>query len=260
MTHTAAEQANRRVICAVATAALSLVAVACRHAEDPAAAAERRLAQIGAELTPGNAPAPREGLAAAILIDVSGSMLDKVEGPDGRQMRKIDIARRAANDLVTHFSRYAKDHPEEPVLLGIYEFSERRRQPDCRPIVPMAAPDPDRAATAIASMEAEGGTPIGSAMIAGKRALDATGVARRHLLVVTDGANTAGFEPEHVAVAINRRPEVERPSLYFVAFDVEEARFQGVREAGGLLLPAANARDLNVTLDSLLRGKILVER
>lgn len=251
---------NRRVICAVTGAACGLFAIACRDAEDTAAATQRRLARIEAELAPGNAPAPREGLAAAILIDVSGSMDDKVEGPDGRQQRKIDIARRAANDLVAQFSRYAQDHPQEPVLLGIYEFSERGGKPDCRPIVPMAAPDPARASAAIEAMDAQGGTPIGNAMIAGKLALDATGVTRRHLLVVTDGANTDGFEPEDVAVAIGRRPEVERPSLYFVAFDIDEARFQAVREAGGLLLPAANARDLNVTLDSLLRGKILVER
>ena len=30
--------------------------------------------------------------------------------------------------------------------------------------------------------------------------------------------------------------------------------------AGGLVLPAANARELNDTLDSLLRGNILLEK
>ena len=32
-----------------------------------------------------------------------------------------------------------------------------------------------------------------------------------------------------------------------------------VREAGGLVLAAANAQELNATLNSLLTGKILVE-
>ena len=109
-------------------------------------------------------------------------------------------------------------------------------------------------------MKANGGTPIGNAMIAAKRELDATGLTRRHLLVVTDGENTEGFAPERVAAAINRRPEAERPSLYFVAFDVEANRFQRVKDAGGLVLGAANAKELNATLDSLLRGQILLEK
>jgi Mg-chelatase subunit ChlD len=124
----------------------------------------------------------------------------------------------------------------------------------------MGPPDRATAAAAIAKLEPDGGTPIGAAMITAKQALDATGLSRRHLLVVTDGENTDGFRPERVAAAIARRPDAERPSIYFVAFDVEASRFAGVRDNGGLVLPAANATELNETLDMLLRGKILVEK
>ena len=202
----------------------------------------------------------QEGLAAAIVIDVSGSMDDEVSGGDGREERKIEVARRAARDLVEQFARYAEEHPDETVLLGVFEFSDREGVPDARPVVPMGKPDRLRAAAALKSMRAQGGTPIGNAMIAAKRELDATGLTRRHLLVVTDGENTEGFAPERVAAAINRRPEVERPSLYFVAFDIAANRFDRVRDAGGLVLPAANAKELNATLDSLLRGQILLEK
>ena len=89
---------------------------------------------------------------------------------------------------------------------------------------------------------------------------DQNGLSRRHLLVVTDGENTDGFDPELVTAAINRRPEAERPSLYFVAFDIEAKRFARVRDAGALLLGASDATELNSTLDSLLRGQILIER
>jgi hypothetical protein len=51
-----------------------------------------------------------------------------------------------------------------------------------------------------------------------------------------------------------------QPSIYFVAFDVDARHFDGVREAGGLVLPAANAQELTGTLDMLISGKILVER
>jgi hypothetical protein len=153
---------------------------------------------------------------------------------------KIESARRAALDIVEQFARYADDHPSEPVMLGIYEFSVRRRQASARDVIPMG--------------------PIGDAMIAGKLALDATGLAQRHLLVITDGENTRGHLPGQVAAAIGRRPEAERPSIYFVAFDIDASRFDDVKSAGALVFEAADSRGLNETLETLLRGEILVER
>ena len=146
------------------------------------------------------------------------------------------------------------------MLLGVYEFSRRRGEPDCRTVVAMGPPDRERAASRRREIDADGGTPIGQAMITAKRALDDTGLTRRHLLVVTDGENTDGVAPDRVAPAIGKRPDAERPSIYFVAFDIEASRFSRVRDAGGLVLAAANATELNTTLDSLLRGKILVEK
>jgi hypothetical protein len=222
--------------------------------------AGRSDSRVDRQLAPERLVELREGLAAAILIDVSGSMKDSVAGLEDILEPKIQIAQRAARDLVQQFARYAEEHPEEPTLLGIYEFSQRRGMPDCREVVPMGVPDPAVAASALSSLRPVGGTPIGNAMIAGKRALDATGLTRRHLLVITDGENTDGFQPGRVAAAIGRRPEAERPSIYFVAFDIEAGRFDAVRDAGGLVLGAADAPELNATLDTLLRGRILVER
>jgi hypothetical protein len=231
--------------------------------EDPSPSeprVDRAAQQLDAELKPPTAVEAKEGLAAAIAIDVSGSMDEKVAGPDGRKERKIEIARRAALDLVDQFASYARDHADETVRLAIYEFSRRRGDEDCRAVVPMGAPNREAAALAIAKLTADGGTPIGRAMITAKRALDETGLTRRHLLVVTDGENTDGVEPDRVALGIGKRPDPERPAIYFVAFDVDANRFSGVRDAGGLVLSAANAAELNTTLDNLLRGKILVEK
>lgn len=217
----------------------------------------RRIDQALQTATPAT---PREGLAAAIAIDVSGSMDDRVSGEDGRRARKIDVARRAAADLVEQFAAYADEHKDETVLLGVFEFSRRDNQPDCRPIIPMGPPDRTLAGPALARLDPEGGTPIGQAMIEAHKALDATGLSRRHLLIVSDGENTDGFRPEDVAAGIGRRPEAERPSLYFVAFDIEARRFNRLRDAGSLVLAAASARELHDTLDMLLKGKILVEK
>lgn len=221
-----------------------------------------QVAEIDREMTPSAAGEPREGIAAVVLLDVSGSMADEVaESGDGG--RKIDIARRAALDLVRQFDRYAKAHPEEAVVVGLFEFSgerERDRGPTTREVIPLLPPDPGRAEEALAQMMPNGGTPIGDALIVGKRALDMAGFNRRHLLVVTDGENTDGYRPADVMAALTRRPESERPSVYFVAFDIAAARFEAVKNSGGLVLAAANAKELTDTLDFLLTGKILVEQ
>jgi Mg-chelatase subunit ChlD len=248
----------RRTSLLAALVALLLFPAACRD-NDERPREDRTAREIDELLTPATKPDTADGVAAAIVIDVSGSMDDDVAG-DGRREPKIEIARRAARDLVEQFAKYSDDHPAETVMLGLYEFSRRRGEPDCRPVIPMGRPDRTRAATAIAKLNADGGTPIGQAMITAKQALDGTGLSRRHLLLVTDGENTDGYEPETVAQGIGRRPDAERPSMYFVAFDIGANRFARVRDAGALVLPAANARELNDTLDALLRGKILVEK
>jgi Mg-chelatase subunit ChlD len=218
-----------------------------------------QVAAIDRELAPpadAQGAMPREGIAAVVLMDVSGSMKEVIDRQTGP---KIGIARRAALDLVRQFDAYAVAHPDEPVLLGLFEFSGRSGE-STREIIPLSKPDPVRAEQALAKMFADGGTPIGDAMIVGKRALDRTGLTRRHLLVVTDGENTDGHAPDTVMAALMRRPETERPSVYFVAFDIAASRFNAVRDGGGLVLAAADAKELNETLDTLLSGKILVEQ
>lgn len=253
----------KRLVPAVAVLAL---AFACRDGAPPegigrtAEVPNRTASRIDAALDPAAPIEARDGLAAAILVDVSGSMDERVVDEDGFRTRKIDVARRAAENLVRQFATYAGEHPDDTVLLGVFEFSRREDQPDARPVIPLAPPDVEEARVSLARLAPDGGTPIGAAMIAAKRELDATGLLRRHLLVITDGENTDGFRPHDVAAAINRRPEAERPSMYFVAFDIEARRFDRVRDAGALVLPAANARELNETLDMLITGKILVEK
>jgi hypothetical protein len=208
-------------------------------------------------------PTPREykdGIAAAILIDTSGSMESRVKDTDGVQRPKIEIARRAALDIVNQFSNYARDHSGQDVLLGIYEFSERRQMPLCRPVVKLGRPDPAASREAISRMTAAGETPIGDAMIVAKRELDATGLSKRHILVVTDGENTMGYSPSDVTQVIANMAENDRASVYFVAFDVAASKFKSVRDSGGLVLGASNETELKGTLDYLLTGKILAEQ
>ena len=207
------------------------------------------------------APAQRrEGIAAAILIDTSGSMQDRVQDTDGIQRRKIDIAQRAAMKLVNQFDTFAREHPDQVINLGIYEFSQRYRGSSTRTVVKLGPPDPAAAGPAISKMVAEGDTPIGDAMIVAKRDIDATGLSKRHILVITDGENNKGYSPQNVTQIISSQAPEERASIYFVAFDVAATKFDSVRDSGGLVLAASNETDLQGTLDYLLSGKILAEQ
>src|SRR5262245_20753836 len=203
------------------------------------------------------AGAPREGIAAILMIDASGSMAESVETKAGPRP-KIDVAREAALVLVRRFDEYARSHPDEQVVVGVMQFTARQRSND-RARLTLSAPDPDRARLHLQRIVTGGGTPFGDAIVAGKHGLDLSGMSRRHLIVVTDGENTDGYEPEDVLKALSGRPESERPSVYFVAFDIAASRFDAVRDAGGLVLAAANGDELDSTLNSLLSGKILVE-
>jgi hypothetical protein len=202
----------------------------------------------------------REGIAAIILMDTSGSMREQVKDGDGRLQPKIAIARRAALNLVDQVDQYAREHSDKPVVLGIYEFSDRDKGPSSRPVVELGPPDPVAARSAIMTMRAEGDTPIGDAMIKAKRDIDATGLSKRHILVITDGENTKGYSPVDVTRVITGQSEKYRASIYFIAFDVATSTFNPVRDSGGLVLGASNETDLKATLDYVLSGKILAEQ
>lgn len=206
-----------------------------------------------------NSPTERkDGIAAAVLIDTSGSMQETVKGADGQPLDKMEIARRCVNAVVRQTAGFAKDEPKIPTLLGIYEFSGRG-QSMVRPVMPLAPPDSDRAGRALARLRAHGNTPIGEAIIQAKKDLDATRLARMHILIVTDGENTAGHQPGDVVWAISRLPDEERPGIYFIAFDVEAGIFQPAKDAGALVLPAANEAELRERLDYVMGSKILLE-
>jgi Mg-chelatase subunit ChlD len=226
---------------------------------EPARAGPSDEEKLAAELAPREGTVWQDGLAAIVLVDVSGSMRDRVRDADGERRRKIEIARRTATDLVAAFETYAKEHAADRVLVGVYEFSTRRKEPAAREVVPLAAPDLARARLRIEEMKADGGTPIGDAMVDARRALDASGLRRRHLIVLTDGENTDGREPVVVVRAMERQQDEARASLYFVAFDVAARVFEPVKEAGGLLLSAKDGAELSATFQELLSDRILVE-
>ena len=261
---------NLLVTLAIAGIAASIILPSVRKGQGAAAPSDNEsspaaatptaaVTALAAELAPPANQVWQDGLAAIVLVDVSGSMKDRVRDGDGERRRKIEIARRTAVDLVAAFARYARDHRDERVQVGIYEFSKRRGEPAARVVVALEAPDEAVARARIETMTAEGGTPIGDAVVVARRALDASQLRRRHLIVLTDGENTDGRDPTDVVRALERQNDEVRAGLYFVAFDIAADVFAPIKEAGGLLLSAKDGPELTATFTELLSDRILVE-
>jgi len=211
-------------------------------------------------ITPAAVAAREDGIAAAILLDTSGSMQDAVQGSDKKPKAKIKVAQDALFNVLQQFSDFGKKHPDKKLLVGIYDFSARKGQPSCRQVVKLGPPDLAAAQDSIQSMVPSGATPIGDAMIAAKRDLQATGLLHQHIMVITDGENNLGYLPEDVAKAIGNESEPDRAGIYFIAFDIGAGIFDAVRDAGGLVMSATSEQQLTETLDFILTGKILVEQ
>lgn len=211
------------------------------------------VSQIQEQLSAAPLGEMREGIALAILLDTSGSMRNSAGG-----QRKLDAAKTAVLELVETSARIAADRPETPVLLGLYEFSTGD-QVQVRQVIALSPPDPDAARQRIEGVIAGGNTPIGDAILRAKRDLDATGMYRQHILVVTDGENTAGPLPQAVLLAMNALEDRPPTAIYFVAFDIGAEVFDPVKQAGGVVLPAVNPGQLRQVLDELLTGRIMVE-
>lgn len=203
---------------------------------------------------------PGEGIAIGVAIDVSGSMKNSVKDKDGAARPKIEIAQSCALDILKQADSFAREHEDKKIEVGIFEFSSRHNRPSCRQVIPFGPIQTAAAVEAIKKMQPDGGTPIGDAIITIKQKMNATGLNRQHLLVITDGENNQGYEPGDVVNALSRMPDEKRASVYFFAFDVSADKFQHVRNAGGLVLAAANGQELEQTLGYVLTGKILVEQ
>ena len=191
------------------------------------------------------------GAAVAILVDTSGSMKEPAPG-DSRP--KYVVAQEALEAMLDATDAFIARRPDFPIKIGVYSFSSGVRVQ--RPIQPY-----DRAAihATLASLPRPGGgTAIGEAMREARPDLYRAGVFRKYLLVVTDGQNTNGRNPEDVVRDIWRKSE-GGVQTYFVAFDTSPEKFAFLKEAGGDVIGAGNGGELRSALDGIYQGKILAE-
>jgi hypothetical protein len=191
------------------------------------------------------------GAAVAILVDTSGSMKERAPG-DSRP--KYVVAQEALEAMLDATDAFVAKRPDFPIKIGIYSFSSGVRT--LRPIQPY-----DRGAiraTLDSLPKPGGGTAIGEALREARPDLYRAGTFRKYLLVVTDGENTSGRDPEDVARDIFRRSE-GAVQVYFVAFDTSPDKFAFLKEVGGDVIGAGTGAELRQALDGIYQGKILAE-
>lgn len=191
------------------------------------------------------------GAAVAILIDTSGSMKEDAPG-DSRS--KYEVAREKIERMLDATDAFVARRPDFPIKIGLYSFSS-----DADVLLPMQPYDREQVRRALASLRRPGGgTAIGDAMRTARPDLYRAGVFRKYILVVTDGENTNGREPDQVARDIWRKSE-HAVQIYFVAFDTSPEKFAFLKEVGGDVIGAGSGVELQAALENVYQGKILAE-
>lgn len=205
--------------------------------------------------------APPADVALAVVYDTSGSMKSPIRAQDGRLTAKHVIAKRAFGlviDRLERFTQPAAGQPAKQLDLGIVTFDGVRPRM-ALPVGPFKA-DVTRAWLAALPVP-DSGTPLGDAMLAAGRALQATPAASKHLLVLTDGENTSGATPIAALDALQKQTRGQDQPIFVhvLALDISPAVFVPLQKAGATLIGASDEKQLQSQLDFILENQILVE-
>ena len=205
--------------------------------------------------------ADEEGVAVAIVYDTSGSMQEPVRDRDGKSAPKYVIANRAVIAIAKQiqiFSTNSASGSARRIDAGLYVFQSSGAREAVR-FGPFDARAIENWARSFSSPS--GNTPLGNAVNTAAQAVLKSPLSRKHVLVITDGINTAGPSPAVVIPKLKQQAEQNHTSLsvHFVAFDVDAKVFDPVKKLGATVVGAADEKQLNGQLEFILQKKILLE-
>jgi len=206
--------------------------------------------------------APRQdGVALAIIYDTSGSMKDKVPDEEGRSAPKYVIADRALISVARQIQAFVTNSPSgapRTVHAGLFVFQGNTAREAVK-FGPFDAAALENWARHFS--DPKGNTPLGNSLSAAARVVLNSPLSRKHVLIITDGLNTAGPTPERVLPGLKSQAERRQTglSVHFVAFDVDAKQFKGVKKLGATVVGASNEKQLNSQLQFILQRKILLE-
>jgi hypothetical protein len=204
------------------------------------------------------AAADEADLAIVLLYDTSGSMQEGVTNGAGQKEPKFRIANRALESIVARLEKLQAER-NRTVLAGLFTFSRNGGQP----AVPIGPFDPAPLRNWLRNFQQpNGGTPLGNAVADATRALWNVKAGSRHVVVITDGQNSAGPPPEALIPGLQEQCLKNGLSVYFhfIAFDVDAKVFAGVKAFGSTLVSAGDEKQLNDKLGYILEEKIFLEK
>ncbi len=205
-----------------------------------------------------SAAATEEGIALAIVYDTSGSMRETVASGPGKTAAKYIVANKALSTIADRLDRFSTNSPSgspRKVEVGLYIF----RGSSAAPVVPFGPRQPGAIQKWVAGFtDPNGTTPLGNSISVASKAVSASALNHKHVLILTDGMNTSGPPPETVIPMI-QRSGTNAPSFHFVAFDVDAKVFEPVKKLGATVLGASNEQQLNSQLEYIFERKILLE-
>jgi hypothetical protein len=199
-----------------------------------------------------------EGVALAIVYDTSGSMKDNITDANGQSSPKYVIANRALSAIARRIQSFATNDPSRKVEAGLFVFSGA----DARQAIPFGAFDAAAFENwAQTFSNPHGNTPLGNALNSAAQAVLKSPLPRKHVLVITDGQNTAGPQPSTVMPKLKEQSQAKQTtlSIHFVAFDIDAKIFEPIKKLGATVVSAANEAQLNTQLQYILQRKILLE-
>jgi len=205
--------------------------------------------------------AAEEGVAVAIVYDTSGSMKESVQDSNGKQSPKYVIANRALKDIARQIQAFSTNNASGSVRrvdAGVFVF----QGDNAREAIKFGPFDPKPIQQFANTFSSPGGsTPLGNALrMASKAVLDSP-LSRKHVLVITDGKNTAGPDPAVVLPRLKQQAAQSGGALsvHFVAFNVDAKEFEAVKQQGATVVGAADEKQLNTQLEFIMQRKILLE-
>ena len=203
---------------------------------------------------------PSDGIGVVILCDVSGSMSEDVSDGDGHQARKCAIASAALQSVVERLADFVAcpSNRMKNISAELLAFGDS----SVTTVIPMRQFNRKAFLNAIRGLPSpSGGTPIGRAMEKATKDLFDSGLTRKHVIVITDGDNTAGPAQGKVLPQIQADASKMGTSVafHFVAFDTDARDFDQVKKLGATVESASNGAQLKERLGYILEYKILLE-
>jgi len=200
---------------------------------------------------PAHTGANNQTIAIYVIMDGSGSMASN---------DKWKTANSALIGLGEKIDKYLKDNATKNVLAGIVLFNDGKISvTDFGVVSNNIAQKYQRWIKANGNKSPEGGTPIGRSIETAASYFKNDNVKSKHIMVITDGDNTAGPTP-YKSITLLKEDKNNVFSTYFIAFDINASVFNSVKELGCKVFSASNGKELEKQINTIVKEEILLEK